>query len=308
MAIPTLHTLRAVDLVSLRLLLTAIEEGNLAKAATRESISLSAASRRISDLEAELGVKLLRRHDRGVSPTEAAQMALGRIRNIFTLLGQILDDFGDLRAGAKGTIRIGAHHTAIAGMLPKRIAAFLQAHPGVDVRIEDATSADILHWVRTEICDLGLVSGTVDSDGLTLLPWEADQLVAVLPGGHALESREALHFADLLESPFIGLSAASALQTLFRGQAAALGRTLNERALVNSFEGVRTMIQAGLGVGILPAELVSGAGNLSFRPLIEPWANRSLMICLRDKSQLTTASRLLLDFLLSGHMQRQVSS
>lgn len=293
--------LRNLDLVSLRLLLAAIEEGNLARVAAQENLSLSAVSRRISDLEARIGVQLLQRHDRGVSPTDAALANLSRLRSLFDLIDRMVEDFGEISAGNKGVVRVRAHLTAIIGELPERIAAFSAAHPGIQVIVDEANSPDVIHALQVGGCDLGFVSGTIDTRGLDVLPWMTDRLVVVMPRGHALESEDKLRFVQILDHPFVGMGATSSLQTLFRGQAAALGHSLDEVARVSTFEGVREMVSAGIGLGILPAATLPPGEEwpgLSTRALDEDWADRPLVICVRDRSHLPAAARKLLDFLL----------
>ena len=293
-------SLRMFDLVTLRLLVAAIEEGNLARVAARENISLSAVSRRLSDLEARLGVLLLRRHDRGVAPTDAALMTLDRIRSMLRLLDQIVIDLAEVREGNRGLVRLRAHLTAVVGELPDLLAGFHAGQPGIEVLLEEATSTEIVHAVRVGDCDIGLISGTVDDDGVTLLPWRRDRLVVVMPREHVLAERSALRFADLLDYPFIGMSRPSALQTLYEGQAAVLGRRLNTRANVSTFEGVRALVAASLGIGILP-EWVAERGldpqRLTVRNLAEDWSRRPLMIAVRDPAQLSKATRNLIDHL-----------
>jgi DNA-binding transcriptional LysR family regulator len=299
-------SLTGLDLVSLRLLVAAVEEGNLARAAAREHIAISAVSRRIADLELRLGVKLLHRHDRGVRPTAAAQSMLGRIRGIFALLEQIVGDVSDIRSGAKGFVRMQAHMTAVAGSLHVRIARFLEGHPGIDVELDEATSAEILHAVRVGSCDLGLVSGTVEGGELCLIPWATDELVVVVPAGSPLLQFQRLHFLDLIDYPFIAMQRDSALLPLCRHHAAAVGKSLRERAHVTSFENARKMVQAGLGVSIIPAEAAYpfiGEGGIAVRPLAEAWALRTLMLCVRSLTQLTGATRLLMEHLARDNPQ-----
>lgn len=294
--------LRHYDLVSLRLLLSAIDEGNLAKVASRENVSASAVSRRISELEARIGLKLLRRHDRGVSPTEAATANLSRLRNLFDLIDQIVDDFEENRIGNRGVIRVRAHLTAIIGPLPGSIAAFASAAPGIDVIVDEANSSEIVHAVQVGSCDLGCISGTVDTGNLEVFPWRSDRLMAVMPKGHALDGKASIRFDDMLDHPFVGMAVGSSLLTMFRGQAAALGRGLDEIARVSTFEGVRELVGAGMGVSILPAAAITGEKawrGLATRTLDEPWADRPLVICTRNREQLSVATRRFLDHLLS---------
>ncbi|ARR54448.1 LysR family transcriptional regulator [Rhizorhabdus wittichii DC-6] len=300
--------LRNYDLVSLRLLLAAIEEGNLAKVAAQENISLSAVSRRISDLEGRIGVKLLQRHDRGVSPTDAAIASLPRLRGVFDLIDRMAEDFAEVSAGTRGVVRVRAHLTAIIGRLPERIASFTAAHPGIDIVVDEANSPDVVHALQVGGCDLGFVSGTIDTASLDIFPWMVDELVVVMRDDHALSGQERLRFEQLLDHPFIGMATGSSLHTLLRGQAAALGRPLDEVARVSTFEGVREMVAAGMGVGILPSAAVArvaAAQGIAVRGLDEPWAERPLVICARDRAQLSAAARKFLDHLLDGQAPKR---
>lgn len=291
-----------IDLITLRLLIAACEEGNLARAAARENIAVSAVSRRISDLEAKFGVQLLHRHDRGIKATAAAELVLPRIRGLFDLLGQVSEDLRKVSNGERGLIRIQAHMTAAASSLPAQIAAFLERRPGIEVEFDEATSSSITYAVRVGLCDIGLVSGTVDGGDLELIPWAEDELVAVLPPDSDLRDHAKLQLEDMLDTPFIGMQRDSALLTMYRSQAAALGRTLHERAHVTSFESVRKMVGLGLGVAILPAIVVrpfASSDNIVVRPLAEAWARRALVLCVRNREQAPAATRLLIDFLLA---------
>jgi DNA-binding transcriptional LysR family regulator len=293
-----------LDLVTLRVFKAAVEERSLARAAERERLALSALSRRIADIEARLGTALLRRHDRGVEATAAGEALLRHLGPLFDLLDRAFADVEAFAAGARGHVRLHANISAVAGFLPEALAGFLAANPGIEVSLEERFSADILHAVRTGAADLGLVSGTVRATPeLRLLPWREDRLVAVLPTDHPLAARaEPLRFADLAAEPFVGLSPAMALQQLYRREAEGIGLALRERVNVASFDGVRRMVEAGLGVAILPeagAEPRAATMAIAVRPLDEPWAARPLALCVRrDPEALPAAARLLAAHLL----------
>lgn len=285
-----------MDLLTLRLLLAARDEGNLARAADREHIAISAVSRRISVFENRYGVRLLDRHDRGVSVTPEGAPILDRIAAALELLEQIARDLQEVKAGVRGHVRLRAHTTAmLSGSLAQRLADFLQQYPDVEVELDEGTSLDIVHAIRVGVCDLGLISGTVESQGIELIPWMEDQLVAVLPVDHRLAAKPRLSLTDLVSEPFIGMQRDSSLLALYRTQAAASGQTLVERVHAASFESVRSMIAAGLGVGILPAVacVPADGDRLTYRQLDEPWAHRPLMLCMRDRHALAAAAKLL---------------
>ena len=291
-----------LDLVTLRIFAAAAEERSLARAAEREHIAQSAVSRRIAELEGRAGVQLLRRHDRGVEPTAAGQMLLDRLADLFGLLERIAAELDAHAGGARGSVILHANISAISGPLPGMLSSFLLAHPGLRVSLEERTSVEILHAVQTGVAELGIFSGTgMVPEGLTVLPWREDPLVVLVPADHRLAARETLRLADLLEEPFVGLQDPSALQRLYRREAERAGGHLRERVLVASFDGVRRLVEAGLGLSILPAAaMAAGGSGIATRPLAEPWAVRPLALCLRQEAGLSAAARLLVRHLSAG--------
>lgn len=289
-----------IDLVTLRLLLAACEETNLARAAARENIALSALSKRIKLMEERFGVELLRRFDRGVRPTATANLILPKVHGMFALLDQIATDLRATGRGDLGLVRVQAHMTAMSGKLADSVAAFLRQHPKIDVELDESTSAAIVHAVKVGNCDIGLVSGTVGMEDLQHFQWDQDQLVAVLPTGHPLSGADVLGFADLLDYPFIAMQRESALLTLYRERAAELGRPIFERTHVTSFDVARKMVRNGLGVTAIPAAAAGPSDeSLVVRPMSDAWTNRSLVLCVRSRERLSSAAALLLDFLRS---------
>lgn len=288
---------RRLDPTSLRLFRAAVEERSLAAAAEREAIALSAASRRIVELEERLGAALLRRHDRGVTPTAAGEALMTHLAALFDLLDRIGADMDSFAAGERGHVRLHANMSAVSGFLPEALAGFLPAHPGIRLTLEERYSADILRAVASGAADLGLVSGTLPAEGLHVIPWREDRLVVVLPEGHGLLGRETLALADLDGVPFVGQSEETALQKLYRARAAAGAVALNVRVSVSGFDGVRRMVEAGLGLAILPAtaaQSYAAAMRIRLRPLAEAWAARPLVIVTRAPDTLSAAARVLI--------------
>jgi DNA-binding transcriptional LysR family regulator len=294
-----LWTYLGLDLVSLRVFVAAAEENNLARAAEREHIALSAASRRISDFEARAGVLLFERRDRGMLLTAAGRRLLEQLQDVFALLDRIALDLDEVRLGARGHVRIHAHMSAMSSDLPEIIASFILQHPGVDIELMEQTSAEAIHAVQTGSADIGIVSGNMPATDLELRHWKKDELVVVLPPAHPLVQQPRVSFLELLDEPFIAMQQGSALIALYREHAKLLGRSLRERAHAASFESVRRLVGVGLGVSILPASAAVPSDRSAFvvRPLDEPWSSRSLLICTRDPSRLPGAAKLLVDHL-----------
>lgn len=294
---------RLFDPVTLSLLRAAVEERSLAQAAETEGIAISAASRRIIELEARLGTALLRRHDRGVSPTAAGEALMTHLTSLFDLFEKIGSDMEAFASGSRGHVRLQANMSAVSGFLPEALAGFLPRHPDIQITLEERYTTDIVHSVRTGGADIGLLSGTAPIEGLHLRPWREDRLMVVLPKQHPLLAKSSLRLKDLDGVPFVGQLAQTALQKLYRQQAELADVDLVEQVNVSGFDGVRRMVEAGLGVAILPSTVCvpyASMLQIELRPLDEAWAVRPLVLCTRDPQVWSAATRLLVEHLTQG--------
>lgn len=290
---------RDFDLLTLKLFLAVVDEGNMMRAAEREHITVSAVSRRISALEARFGLKLLERNERGVTPTAAGMELAQGAKAALNSLGNLAINLNSHRIGASGLVRVHAHMSAMTPHLMQSLAAFRRQFPAVEILLVEETSVEVLTALNSDQADLGFISGTLDAAGLSVFHWMRDELVAILPTGHPLASRDRIQFKVLLDYPFVAMQRGSALVALFEQAARKLGRSLLPCAYLVNFESVRRMVEAGLGVGILPT---TSAGEphpgIIVRPLAETWAVREINICCRDRSRLSATTLKLLDHLV----------
>jgi len=287
----------AYDLTSLALFRSLAELGSIAAAAAQHRIAPSAASRRISELEKQAGAGLIQRHRRGVVLTEAGRLML---RHAETLAGQVarmqaeLDDYA---AGHKGTIRMAANTSAITQFLPEDLAEFLIANPGISIQMAEMESVEIIQAVQSGAVDLGVFSAFTDARGLQVLPYRRDTLVVCAPSDHPLSQRKSLRLRDFDGQSVVALQRQSSLQAHVDKRAADLGITIRTTVEVKSFDGVRRMVQARLGIAILPfgaVEAYLGDGSIVMIPIDEPWATRDLMIAVQSPSALSPQAEALL--------------
>jgi DNA-binding transcriptional LysR family regulator len=285
------------DLTTLRVFLAVYNLKNITKAAEREHIAPSAVSKRIQDLEAELDTQLFYRHPRGVTATPAGEALAGHTQQIFEGVNQMAVELSSFARGTRGQVRIHAHASAVSQYLPAEIASFVRLCPEVRVILREETSPNVLQSTLDGIADIGIFASLPAPPGLQVLSYREDELVALLPVGHPLAGRERVDFREIRESDHISLETGSSLQVLLARAAEAMGFTLNTRIEVTTFEAAMSMVEAGLGVAVLPAGIVEVfGGRLRARgvPLVNAWARRELLICIRDEQRLTASARLML--------------
>ena len=179
-------------------------------------------------------------------------------------------------------------------------SSFMAAHPGLDVRVEERTSAEVVHAVSTNTAEIGLISGTVDPGELEVVRWRSDRLVAILPANDPLVSKAQVRLEDIVDRCFIAMQKDSSLLSLYRNQARLMGKQIVERAHASGFESVRLMVAAGLGVSIIPASAIDEMTEtlpIVVKPFTETWANRPLMLCVRSVKHLPAAAKLMVRWL-----------
>jgi DNA-binding transcriptional LysR family regulator len=289
------------DLVSLALFVRVAETRSITKAAGASHIALAAASRRISLLEHQYGVKLLDRTARGAELTPAGKAVLHRARQILGQVDQLKSDMTEYASGGKGHIRIQASASAISQFLPADLATFAALAPQVVIALEERFSGEIVQALREGATDVGVIMEGTPMEGLQWFDYKVDQLVAVVPRKHPLRSRSVL-FSSLLDYDFVALESATAITRLLVDQAAVARKPLRARIHVHSFAALCKMIEAGLGIGVLPAGAAQpfvAAKQLRVVRLGDPWARRHMYVCVRDYESLPVIARKLVD-----HLQR----
>jgi DNA-binding transcriptional LysR family regulator len=297
------------DILTLQLFIAIVEEQSIAKAAEREHIAASAVSRRISDLESMLKVELLVRHPKGIDPTPAGAALLRHARLVMGNLAQMEAELIEYERGLRGLVRVAANKSAILQSLPEDLATFLAQHPMVRIDLEEGISPGIIEAVANNAADIGIFGANIPAPDLQVFLYREDELVAVLPIGHELATRDSVRFVEMIEYDFVSLEKGSSIETLCVRAAGALGRQLKLRVRVSGFDAQFRLIETGLGIGLVPHQVALGRarlGGVVCLPLDEPWSRRALNIGVRELGSLPVAARLLVEH-LAGVTSRQPS-
>jgi DNA-binding transcriptional LysR family regulator len=296
-----------IDILTLQLFVAIVEEQSIAKAAEKKHIAVSAVSRRISDMEEMLQVELLYRHSKGIEPTSAGYALLEHARIVLGNLAHLETELVGYRQGTRGHIRLFVNKSAILESLAQELGAFLVLHPLVRVDLEESISPEIIQAVVENRADLGIFGGNIRAPELQVFPYRQDRLAAIVRSDHALAKRESLRFGDLVDQEFISLEKGSSIDTLCVKAAAELGRQLKLRVRVSGFDALLHLVGARMGVGVVPLEITGGRIGLNdvvAVPLDEPWAQRTLVLAVRDRTALPPATRLLVDYLLDAEARK----
>ena len=299
---PCISMPRRLDPYSLQLFVAAADEGSIARAASKEHIAPSALSRRIADLEHAFGLSLFSRSAHGIVLTDAGRVAYERARQFETGLDSLLRDVQSLGGVVSGRVRLFANASSVIGFLPERLRSFSAGFPMVSIELQERLSGDVIRACLDDIADVGVAAVNEVPNGLESWHFANDPLMVVLPQGHALSDKAALGFRQVAEHPLVCIQSGGSLDWTLRDRAAAADLALNVAVTVNSFDGVCRMVQAGLGIAIVPTSAASAyAGSSHFvrLPLDEPWVDRQLRLVALRKIPRSAAVEALINALRS---------
>jgi len=294
---------RRIDLTSLQLFVAICEEGHLTRAAQREAIAPSAVSKRLHDLEHTFQVTLFDRHPNGMVLTPAGESLLHHARVTLLNIDKIAVDMKEHACGVRGHVRMLANLSAIVEFLPDDLPVFFHAHDLVRLDLQERPSAEVVRGVEEGAAEIGICSADVATRGLERHHYRRDRLVVVVPADHPLAHATNLRFVDTLDYDHVGLFATSSIYLRSHSAAQQIGKAIRLRVHVPGFDAACRMVQAGMGIGLMPdraLEVVGHGMNLAAVPLQDDWADRELVLIARDVAGLSTTSRLMLDHLRSS--------
>ena len=294
--------MKDLDLTSLRYFVAVCETGNITRAAERENLVASAISKRLGQLEADMGVPLLQRQRRGVVPTAAGEALLEHALALLADATRIAQDMASFGVGLRGQVRLLATVSSIAERLPDDVAAFMKLPENrmIQVDIEENLSRDVLRRIREGSAALGILWDAANREGLKHVPYRADHLAVVVHAAHPLAKRKRCLFQDTLDYQHVGIQRSSAVSVMLARAAALVGRTVNYRTQVSDFDASLRVVHAGLGISVIPQEIAAPYAEmmgLKVIPLQDAWARRRFAICYRERDAMSKAALMLLDFL-----------
>ena len=282
------------DLVDLRLMVRVAEANSLTRGAELVHMAVPTASTRVKNIEDSIGTKLFYRTSQGVTLTPPGQAFVHHARLVLAQLEHLSGDLQEYAKGIKGHLRVFANTTALGEFLPPVLRTYLLTHPDVNIDLRERLSHDIVRAVSEGQTDIGIVAGTVRTENLEVIPYRRDRLVLVVPSGHSMAGLASVAFADTLVLDHIGLHEASAIHAFLRQICHGLHRSLRLRIQVGNFEAACRMIEATVGVGVLPESAARRhAQTMAIRivPLRDEWSDRAMTICVRSLQALPAFAR-----------------
>jgi DNA-binding transcriptional LysR family regulator len=241
-----------VDSDQLRAFVALAREKRFTEAAKRLSTSQPTLSRRVQQLERELGARLVVRGPGGVVLTGAGARFLPQAENALGSIDAGVAALGELATEPSGRVAIGGQHTVGAYVLPAVLAAFHERHPAVRLRIVEGLPAELEERLAGGEIDLALLNLPVRRLDLTAQKlWQEDYVLAVPPQHRLAASRRPIALTEAAEEALVVIPHVPATAAL---EAACAERGKQPRIVieVENLETARRMVERGVGVALLP--------------------------------------------------------
>lgn len=285
----------------LRYFIAIAEELHFGRAASRLHITQPALSKQIHRLEAKLGVKLLHRTKRHVSLTTAGMAFLPEARKALQQIDIAVQTAQDAANGYSGRCAIAFTASALHTVLPSILKVFRQRFPQIQLILREQCTLDQVSALHNETVDVGFLHPPIDAPLLDSMALPGEELVVVLPQGHALASQAQLHLSAIARESFI-------LHPRFEGPG--LYDQIVERCRKAGFEPHIAheelkhqtrigLVAAGMGITFVPASLQATAmSGVIYRSIIESAPTLDLVAAWR-KSDLSPSLHNFLDITAS---------
>jgi DNA-binding transcriptional LysR family regulator len=237
---------------------------HLTRAAEMLAISQPAVSKQVKHLEKAIGARLIERCGRGIQLTAEGRVLAEYAGRILHLSRQAQEAIGDVKHLRSGSLRMGAVASIAAYVLPDALIRFRQRFGGIRFHLETAGTAVLRELLRDGSIELALSPTPLPAPEFDASVVWTDELLAIVPAGHALSKRRSVGAAELAAYPIVAREAAAEGQLTHVQRVLASANVSAAPAIrLGTTEAVKRAVAVGLGVSIVPrlairAEVQSG--------------------------------------------------
>ncbi len=290
-----------LDTLGVQAFLAIAEHGGFQKAADALGLSQAALSRRLQNLEAGLGVRLVERTTRSMALTVIGRDFLPQAQRHLTDLTAALAEIRETGRAQRGDVTIACIPTAGIQYLPAIIRAYAARHPNNRIKVLDHASSGAADAVLRREAEFGInVAGALHPD-LVTVPLLDDRFVLICRDDHPLAGHGALPWRSIEPHPLIFAGQSSANRAMLDGAVTEHGLGLRAFYEVQRSSTAVGMVAEGVAAAIVPRLALQSGSYPRVRvvELVEPVVSRTVVLVSRTGAQLSPAAQALYDLIRS---------
>jgi DNA-binding transcriptional LysR family regulator len=227
-----------------------VQTSSVTAAAKSMNVSQPSVSRLLSSLEQNIGFNLFERHKRRLLPTPEAILLYEEVQRYFRNLQRLANTAADIRALARGQLRLGSFIALSISVTPTVIKKFHEAYPQISISCTTMQSRQIVDLVSSRFVDLGIIDPIAVTDDARIEQRWRFRCVCALPAGHHLAENASISAAQLAKENVIGLEG----EFFSRSAAGAeLYALLAPKLLIQVHQSIAAcmLVSEGIGVAIV---------------------------------------------------------
>jgi len=238
------YTLRQLEVF-----LSVARHDSVSRAGVELSLSQSAVSEALAELEHQFSIKLFERLGKRLQLSEQGRALRPLAEALYAQAGELEARLAS-QAGV-GTLRIGATLSIGDYLVPPLMATFMREQPDARVTLYVANTAEIARKVTNFELDVGIVEGELNEPELEVTRWRPDELVVFCAPSHPFAKKRALSDRDLTQVRWIVREPGSGTRQAFERALSGLLPELDIALELQHTEAIMSAVKAGLGVGCI---------------------------------------------------------
>ncbi len=257
-----------ITLRQLRIFESVARHGSISRAADELGLTQPAVSMQIKQMEDQLGLVVVEQVGKKFALTDAGQELCYHAARIGKHTAEMLASMEQFRELERGVLRVAVVSTANY-FLPALIAGFSAEYPGVRVSLKVANREAVLAAVSSNEAELAILGHTPERGDIVTQFFMDNPLVVIAPPDHSLASMERIDLCHIQDETIVTREQGSGTRAAMERFFSKAGITYQPGCELNTNEAVKQAVQAGLGIGIMPAQMIElelQAGRLVVLP------------------------------------------
>jgi DNA-binding transcriptional LysR family regulator len=288
-----------IDTLGVQGFIAIAEHGSFQKAADALHITQTALTRRLQNLEALLGVKLVERTTRSVALTSIGRDCLPQCRRLLADLAAALAEIQKTGQAQRGDVSIACVPTAGIQYLPHILQEYSARYPENRIRILDHASSGVAAAVLRREAEFGITIGGPHHPDLHTVPLLEDRFVLICRNDHPLAGRKRTAWKQLEPFPLIFAGEVSGNRPLLDAALGSRSLALHSFYEVQRSSTALGLVAQGVAAAVVPSLAIQKGTYPTIRvvALTDPAVSRTLVLVSRKNAHLSPAAQALYDMI-----------
>ncbi len=244
----------SLNIENLKMFCLVVDEGSISQAARLSYVSQPAVTRQIHQLENYYGTLLFDRSEGKLTVTETGRLLYPFAKEIVNDFNRSKEVIKQITGESNASLRVGASLTIGEYLLPSLLGSFKKQAPEIKVTLTIKNTPSVLEDLANDVIDLALVEGIVENKNLIVEKFADDELVLIYPPDHPWRGRTEINIEELANERMIWRESISGTRLIVEKALRDYGvlDCIESYMEIGSTQAIKSAVEAGLGISILP--------------------------------------------------------